>query len=469
MTISLRDWQLSCIDKALEHFNSTPHFFCQATPGAGKTRMAAELAGRLLERNRIDLVLCFAPSCQVVESFRSTFAEVLGRRIDGQIGAVGAAFTYQAMEHRDEGFWQLLDDYRVLVVFDEIHHCAGHDPLLSNAWGQQILHRIQDRAAFTLALSGTPWRSDERAIALARYSSPEGHLICDYRYGLKEAIADGVCRSPRIVLLDNQKVKLTEELGADSNVRLFPSIAKLLGESPVTYEELLRHDEVIDQLLGLGCSKLDELRLTKPDAAGLVVATDIEHAQQIAQALDARGVGCRIVTHKTPDAQQVINTFRHSGCRWIVAVGMISEGTDIPRLQVCCYLSRIRTELHYRQVLGRVLRRTAETDDQAWLFMLAEQTLQHLAERISDDLPDDLAVLTALPAPAPTTDEKPGLIGVVGNIEGLIDGVEREPRQAIEPSSSSTSNIISLNGLASESTYQVSFSQHYRQQLLACF
>lgn len=63
--------------------------------------------------------------------------------------------------------------------------------------------------------------------------------------------------------------------------------------------------------------------------------------------------------------------------------------------------------------------------------MLAEQTLQHLAERIADDLPDDLAVLTALSTPAPTTDDKPGLIGVVGNIEGLIDGVEREPGQAI--------------------------------------
>ncbi len=103
-----------------------------------------------------------------------------------------------------------------------------------------------------MALSGTPWRSDDRAIALARYSSPEGHLICDYRYGLREAITDGVCRVPRIVLLDNQKVKLTEELETESTVRLFPSIAKLLGESPVTYEDLLRHDEVIDQLLSRG-------------------------------------------------------------------------------------------------------------------------------------------------------------------------------------------------------------------------
>lgn len=466
MTSSLRNWQLSCIDTALEHFTATPHFFCQATPGAGKTRMAAELASRLLEQGKIDLVMCFAPSCQVVEGFRSTFSAVLDRRLDGQIGAVGTAFTYQAMEHRDDGFWQLLDDYRVLVVFDEIHHCAGHDPLLSNAWGQQILHRIQDRAAFTLALSGTPWRSDDRAIALARYSSPEGHLICDYRYGLKEAITDGVCRSPRIVLIDNQKVKLTEELGADSTVRMFPSIAKLLGESPVTYEEVLRHDEVIDQLLSLGCSKLDELRLIKPDAAGLVVATDIEHAQQIAQALDARGEGCRIVTNKTPDAQQVINVFRHSSCRWIVAVGMISEGTDIPRLQVCCYFSRIRTELHYRQVLGRVIRRIGEPDDQAWLFMLAEQTLQGFAERIADDLPDDLAVLDEVQMPATSQGSKPSLISVAGNLDGVDDEIWFGALQAI---GLGDTNIISLGELAAEPSYQVSFSQHYRQQLLACF
>lgn len=78
------------------------------------------------------------------------------------------------MEYRDEGSWQPLDNYRVLVVFAEIHHCAGQNPLLSNAWAQQIVLRIQDRAELTLALSGTPWRSDEKAIALARYSSPEG-------------------------------------------------------------------------------------------------------------------------------------------------------------------------------------------------------------------------------------------------------------------------------------------------------
>ncbi len=247
---------------------------------------------------------------------------------------------------------------------------------------------------------------------------------------------------------------------------MFPSIAKLLGESHVTYEELLRHDEVIDQLLDLGREKLDELRLLKPDAAGLVVATDIEHAYQVAQALEAKGEGCRIVTNKTPDAQQVINAFRHNACRWIIAVGMISEGTDLPRLQVCCYLSRIRTELHYRQVLGRVLRRTGESDDQAWLFMLAEPTLQGLAERIADDLPDDLAVLSEVLMPASTPASISGWIAAADDIDGIDDGIGNGTALAIEAGATGTFTQVDS---ASEPNHQVSFSKHYRQQLLACF
>lgn len=460
MTISgLRKWQRRCIEAALPHFVTTPHFLCQATPGAGKTRLAAALARCLFERNQIDLVLCFAPSCQVIDGFRTTFAEVLGKRLDGLVGAVGGAYTYQAMEHQDNTFWQLLDEYRVFVVFDEIHHCAGHDPLLSNAWGQQIMQRIQDRAAYTLALSGTPWRSDDLPIALARYSSPEGELICDYRYGLQEAITDGVCRSPRIVLLDNQKVQLTEALENESTVKLFPSIAALLGESPITYEDLLRHDEVMHQILGLGCERLDEIRRFKPDAAGLVVATDIEHAHQIALALEARGEACHVVTNKTLGAQQVINLFRHSDCRWIVAVGMISEGTDIPRLQVCCYLSRIRTELHYRQVLGRVLRRIGQNDDHAWLFMLAEPNLQRFAKRTAEDLPDDLAVLNQVENLSSRSHQPHGEAagkGGADNVSSVSFGLlENDPLAAPYESRRAT-----------QAHYQVSFSSHYRQVLL---
>ncbi|BDX19227.1 hypothetical protein MFKK_20370 [Halopseudomonas aestusnigri] len=377
---------------------------------------------------------------------------------------MGGAYTYQAMEFRDHEFWQLFADYRVLAVFDEIHHCAGSAPSFGNAWGLQILCRIQDRATFTLALSGTPWRTDDKGIALARYSTPDGQLICDYRYSLREAIADGVCRSPRIVLLDNNEVTLKEEQGADSFLRLFSGVEKLLSESQVSYEELLRHEEVVERILDLGCSQLDELRLITVDAGGLVVATDIEHAAQIARSLEARGETYSVVTNKTPNAQQAINDFRAGSSRWIVAVGMISEGTDIPRLQVCCYLSRIRTELHYRQVLGRVLRRSGERDGLAWLYMLAEEKLRGFAERISDDLPEDLAVLRELSmATLETSVTDNGLEGEADIASAPTqDGTVADLKPGIEGSPALSLGIV-------DSTYKVSFSQQYRQQLLACF
>ncbi len=467
MSEGLRLWQRRCISQAIKRYALSPHFFCQATPGAGKTRMAAELAKRLVDEDQIDLVLCFAPSCQVVEGFRTTFSSVLGRRLDGRIVAIGSAYTYQAMEFRDHDFWQLFSDYRVLAVFDEIHHCAGSDPSFSNAWGLQILCRIQDRARFTLALSGTPWRTDDKGIALARYSTPDGQLICDYRYSLREAIADGVCRSPRIVLLDNSEVTLEEAQGPSSSSRLFSSVESLLSGSRVTYEALVRHEEIIERILDLGCRQLDELRQVRADAAGLVVATDIEHAEHIARSLHARGETYSVVTNKTPNAQQAINRFRTSSSRWIVAVGMISEGTDIPRLQVCCYLSRIRTELHYRQVLGRVLRRSGGRDGLAWLFMLAEEKLRGFAERISDDLPEDLAVLRELPMAA--LEAGVTFDSLEGGVDGVDDATGRGETRADDEADLESHHCLSLAANVIEPTFKVSFSQQYRQQLLACF
>lgn len=139
---------------------------------------------------------------------------------------------------------------------------------------------------------------------------------------------------------------------------------------------------------------------------------------------------------------------------------MISEGTDIPRLQVCCYLSRIRTELHYRQVLGRVLRRMGDIDDQAWLFVLAEPTLKRFSQRIADDFPDDLAVVCAVSA----SEFEPC------SIEG-----ENRFGQALPGEPGSSKPITTMQKFSSQvdldpiSTYQISFSKNYRQQLLAVF
>lgn len=85
--MQLRQWQATCVEKAIKHYVTARHFLCLATPGAGKTTMAAELGRRLLANGKIDFILCFSPSIVVAEGFRLTMERTLGRRFDGIIGA----------------------------------------------------------------------------------------------------------------------------------------------------------------------------------------------------------------------------------------------------------------------------------------------------------------------------------------------------------------------------------------------
>ncbi|XGA81382.1 helicase-related protein [Halomonas sp. CH40] len=445
----LRSWQEDCLTSAKEHYLRHSDFFVQATPASGKTRLAAEIARWLLAEKRIDFVVCFAPTREVVAGIQRTFAEVLKSRFGDALASVGAAYTYQSMEYQPEEFWALFEQYAILVVFDEIHHCAGHDPLLSNGWGQQILLRIQDNARYTLALSGTPWRSDELPIALARYSDPEGKLICDYRYDLQAAVQDGVCRSPRITLVDNLLIHLTEETETTASVKAFSSFQQLLGTSPISYEDLLRHDDVLNAVLDMSIEKLSHVRQRVPNAGGLVVATDIEHAHQIAALLRDRSESFVVVTSQTPGAHQLIDQFRHSDTRWIIAVSMISEGTDIQRLCVCAYLSRIRTELHYRQVLGRILRRMGIIDDAAWLYVVAEPLLRQYTQRIADDLPDDQATLQ------------------VQKLNQRLKKVRSGQEASNDEQCSQQDSEQHEMPFDEPPLLTLSFSEHYRQQLLA--
>lgn len=457
---ALRKWQTQCIGTALRHYKTHNHFFCQATPGAGKTRMAAELAKSVVDSDQIDFVICFAPSCEVVDGFVRTFEQILEKPLNGFIGAAGAAFTYQAMEHRDTAFWRLFDECRILAVFDEIHHCAaGNHPQLSNAWGQKILQKIQDRARFTLALSGTPWRSDERYIALARYSNPEGQLIVDYRYGLSEAVNESVCRSPKIVLVDNENVQLLEN---DGEPRSFNGIARLLRGSRVTYDQLVQHEHVMTEMIRVASHRLNIVRELTPDAAGLVVATNIAHANRIAKILYESGESFCVVTNQTPDSKRIIEEFRNGEQRWIVAVGMVSEGTDIPRLQVCCYLSRIRTELHYRQVLGRILRRMGITDVSAWFYALEERQLTSYSHRIAEDLPANLAVVERVAGFDGALDDEDDF----GTLNPPAPPDSAEGEEAIAGTTQSPPRTTTTSN---EFQVEILFSQQYRQLLLSVF
>lgn len=387
----LRKWQAACIQKALARYRAGhSHFLCLATPGAGKTLMAARLAQRLFKDNLIDVVLCFSPSVIVANDFGVELETQLKRRCDGSLRAAGNSLTYQAMLSLGSEFWDLFKHYRVFVIFDEIHHCAGRDMSRANAWGQQIISNIQGRATYTLALTGTPWRSDKIPIVLAQYCNQQHQIQCNYRYGIKEAIADNVCRIPRLVLIDNDNIVLKK----GNETSGFSSFTELLTQAKFGYQNLIQSETLLVHILAKANKKLNALRRTIPDAGGLIIASSVAHAQLIYRLLDqATGERAVVATYHQFDAPQLIEQFKYGRQKWLIAVGMVSEGTNIPRLRVCCHLTRVKTELHFRQVLGRILRSTGVVGEEGFLYMPAEPTLIEFSTRIGTDIPAENVVM----------------------------------------------------------------------------
>ena len=383
----LRRWQEECINKAVDHyFTVDKHFLCLATPGSGKTTMAAELAYELYKQNKIDFILCFSPSTSVSQNIKNTFSKRFDNRFDGVIGAIGCSFTYQSILFLKTDFWKILQDNRVMVIFDEIHHCAGTSSENANAWGEKIIQKIQNKAEYTLALTGTPWRSDNLPISLSSYTDPDKNIICDYIYGLQNAVNEGVCRSPKIVLIDNENITVTQN---ETETKSFKGFSDLFKQSKVSYSAVISNDEVILHILKRGCEKLAQVRRDSPNAGALVVASSVKHAAWIFKLLTTKlNQSAVIATYQQNSPSAIIDAFKSSSTEWIVSVGMISEGTDIPRLQVCCHLSHVKTELYFRQVLGRILRVTSKSKQFAWLFTFAEPKLSKFAKRVDIELPE---------------------------------------------------------------------------------
>jgi superfamily II DNA or RNA helicase len=133
-------------------------------------------------------------------------------------------------------------------------------------------------------------------------------------------------------------------------------------------------------------ARLNEVRAEgHPDAGGLVIASDQDHARAIAARLGSiAGQQPEIVMSDEPGASRRIAEFAASDRRWLVSVLMVSEGVDIPRLRVGVYATAARTELFFRQVVGRFIRTTpgGPRRQMSYLLMPADSRLKALAHDI---------------------------------------------------------------------------------------
>jgi superfamily II DNA or RNA helicase len=248
------------------------------------------------------------------------------------------------------------------VVFDEVHHAAD-----DRAWGDAI------RVAFAgsarrLALSGTPFRSDTRAIPFVRYDGDEA--VPDFEYGYGDALRDGRVVRPVYFPSTNGQMEWQAPDGSIHSAG-FDDRLDAQRAAQRLRTALSLDGEWLPAVLRSAHKRLSAVRAEQPDAGGLVIAIDQEHARGIAAILKSRlGVSSRVVTSDDPQASAGIAAFAAGREPWLVAVRMVSEGVDIPRLRVGVYATTTTTELFFRQAVGRLVRWTRGVPRQrAWLYI----------------------------------------------------------------------------------------------------
>lgn len=379
----LRTWQAAFL--ARHGAARGTDFLLVATPGAGKT-YAACLAARATGAAQLIVV------CPTV-ALRAQWADVADlaglhldprwRNADGawRPDLDGVVVTYQQVASAPDLFAHHLAR-PTFVILDEIHH-AGEQA----TWGM-ALRTAFERAPRRLALSGTPFRSDARAIPFVRYDD-ERRCAPDYVYGYGDAVDDAVCRPLAFRLLD---ATLHWRADGQQTIAAFADELDPRDDARRLRTAIDPDTELLPAMLRDADALLCKARVLVEDAAGLVLCDDRSHARAVGAMLRTiSGEKPVVVLSDVAGAHARIEQFARGGAaapRWLVAVNMVSEGVDVPRLLVAVYATVKRTDLFFRQAVGRIVRRRADDppDTLATVFMPADSTLKGCAERVEVEL-----------------------------------------------------------------------------------
>lgn len=378
----LRVWQREALEKYIAE--APKDFLAVATPGAGKTTFALTLARLMLESRIVQRIVIVVPT-EHLKAQWSMAAAAQGISIDPAFSNSspfnnafdGVAVTYAQVGMKPTKHYQVATAQKALVILDEIHHAGD-----AKSWGDGVRLAYAD-VERRVALTGTPFRSDDAQIPFVRYADITGgglESMADYTYGYSEALRDGVVR-PVVFLTYSGTARWRNNAGEEFEARL--------GE-PLNAEQTARawrtaldpRGDWIPAVLHAAHTRLLQLRETTPDAGGLVIATDKESARAYAKILGSiSSTPVAVILSDEPGASDRIKAFSDSRDEWMVAVRMVSEGVDVPRLAVGVYATSASTPLFFAQAIGRFVR-SRRPGESASVFLPSVPVLLDLASKL---------------------------------------------------------------------------------------
>lgn len=355
---SLRAWQAEALQA---YMASQPRdFLAVATPGAGKTTFALRIATELMAKGAVRRVTVVCPTEHLKTQWSESAARV-GLTLDpdftnaqGEEGSFfdGVCVTYAQVAANPALHKRRTAARPTLVILDEIHH--GGDAL---SWGDGIREAFQG-AERRLSLTGTPFRSDDSPIPFVEYADDGDGVFrsrADYTYGYAEALRDGVVR-PVMFLSYSGQMRWQTKQGDVVEATLGEPLTKdMTGQAWRT--ALNPAGDWIQAVLAAADERLTAVRKSIPDAGGLVIATDQKAARAYAERLEGiSGQRPTVVLSDDAGASDRIAEFSAGDERWMIAVRMVSEGVDVPRLAVGVYATSASTPLFFAQAIGRFVR-----------------------------------------------------------------------------------------------------------------
>jgi superfamily II DNA or RNA helicase len=380
----LRSWQRRALARYLAA--RPKDFLAAATPGAGKTTFGLRVAAELLADRTVAAVTVVTPT----EHLKYQWAEAAGRvgiALDPEFrntnGATSSAYQGTVLTYAQVAAHPVLhrartEARRTLVILDEVHHAGD-----AKSWGEAVRESFEP-ASRRVALTGTPFRSDDNPIPFVNYE-PDGegvlHSKADHSYGYSDALRDGVVR-PVVFLAYSGQASWRTSAGEEFTARL--------GE-PLTAEQTARAwrtaldpaGDWMSSVLHAADTRLSQLRAGgMPDAGGLLIATDQTTARAYAALLTTlNGSPPVLVLSDEAGASARIASFAASNERWLVAVRMVSEGVDVPRLAVGVYATSASTPLFFAQAVGRFVR-ARMPGETASVFLPSVPSLLELASAL---------------------------------------------------------------------------------------